>query len=157
MRIKLLFCALICLSLFTPLAGLCQKLEGLEGRWGGTLYIDSTKQLLHYEITITKNNDSLSGTALITFVTDTTVVVRVNNVTVVTKDGRVFFDHQYWTVTNNKIEAPKGVRIICSLAPERQQESQTLSGRFITTRTWEHKTTQKGLIRVQKINEGTKP
>jgi hypothetical protein len=137
------------IALLIPFSALCQEQE-LTGLWTGTLYNDITQKTLHYEVAISGSKGSYWGYSYTTFIIDTLVITGVKEVKIVRKDAKIFLDDEHWIVNKTKIEPPKGVRQISSLALSQHDSTLVLSGKFITTRTWKYKRSVTGTITLQK-------
>lgn len=120
------------LVLLFPLKILAQDVTGV---WTGTLYNDTTKQYLKYELAISEYDGKLSGYAHIIFVIDNTENIGVKSVKI-KKSGDNYFIEDEKLIYNNYTEpAPKGVRTFSKLTLSENDTAMMLNGPWKTNET----------------------
>jgi hypothetical protein len=123
------------LILLFPLHGFAQDISGV---WKGTMYNDTTKQYLQYELAINDNNGKLTGYSYTIFVIDGIKNVGVKSIKIKKgKDGFQVEDDKL--IYNNYPEPPaKGVRTFSKLSFSEKKGTELLSGSWNTNRTKEY-------------------
>lgn len=115
-----------------PLRLLAQDVTGV---WTGTLYSDTTKQYLKYELAISEDNRKLSGYSYTIFLIDSTENIGVKSIKI-KKSGNHYFIEDDKLIYNNYIEPPaKGVKTYSDLALSESDTALILSGPWKTNRT----------------------
>jgi hypothetical protein len=126
---KLLF-----LFFLLPLQIIAQDITGL---WTGSLYNDTTKQFLKYELAINEYNGKLSGYSHTIFIIDSSENIGIKSVSVKEKDGEISIVDEK-LIYNNYPEPPaKGVRQYSTLSLSEKNDSLLLTGSWRTNRTKE--------------------
>jgi hypothetical protein len=115
-----------------PLRLLAQDITGV---WTGTLYSDTTKQYLKYELAISENSRKLSGYSYTIFLIDSVENIGVKSIKI-KKSGNGYFVEDDKLIDNNYIEPPaKGVKTYSNLILTETDSNLTLSGPWKTNRT----------------------
>ncbi len=116
----------------SPLLSTSQNITGL---WKGTIYNDSTKQSLPYEVYITKENGKLSGYSHTWFAVDGKKYYGIKKVKVrMAKDGKVVVQDDVLLV-NDYPNVDKNVYQLNVLSITTVNEETVLDGPFVTNRT----------------------
>ncbi len=112
--------------------------QDISGVWKGTLYNDTTRQYIEYELAISDYGGKLNGYSYTIFVIDGTKNVGVKSVSIKKKKD-VFLVEDEKLIYNNYPEPPaKGVRTFSQLSFSETDTSATLSGSWNTNRTREY-------------------
>lgn len=144
---RILFAALV---FCTPLLATSQNITGL---WKGTLYNDSTKQSLPYEIFISKENGKLTGYSHSWFAVDGKKYYGIKKVKVrVAKDGKVIVQDDELLV-NDYPQIDKNVYQLNVLTLNTVNEEAVLTGPFVTNRTRQYAELT-GQINLKKVSAG---
>ncbi len=115
-----------------PLKLLAQDVTGV---WTGTLYNDTTKQYLKYELAISENNRKLNGYSYTIFLIDSVENIGVKSIKIKKSDKHYFIEDDK-LIDNNYIEPPaKGVKTYSDLVLTETDSSIMLSGPWKTNRT----------------------
>lgn len=134
MKPIILILAVIC----CPVFAFCQDITGL---WKGTMYNDSTKQSLEYEIVINKENGKYSGYSHTSYVIDGTTYFGVKKINVrIAKDGKIVMQDAKWIENNYTGEQNKNVIQLNILDLATSGDQSFLDGPFVTNRTKGHNT-----------------
>ena len=135
-----------------PLRLLAQDITGV---WTGTLYNDTTKQYLKYELAISEYNGKLSGYSHTIFVIDKVENIGVKSIKV-KKTGEDYLIEDDKLIYNNYTEPPaKGVKTYSDLELSETDSSMVLKGSWKTnsTRTFRSITGNIFLAKKKKIEE----
>lgn len=109
--------------------------QDITGVWTGTLYNDTTKQFIKYELTISEYNGKLSGYSHTIFEIDSVENIGVKSVKI-KKSGQEFLLEDDKLIYNNYTEPPaKGVRTYSDLVLSQNDSAMILSGRWNTNKT----------------------
>ena len=112
-----------------PLKLLAQDITGV---WTGTLYNDTTKQYLRYELAISEYNGKLSGYSHTIFVIDSVENIGVKSIKI-KKSGDDYLVEDDKLIYNNYTEPPaKGVKTYSELVLSETDSSMILSGPWKT-------------------------
>jgi hypothetical protein len=112
-----------------PLKLLAQDITGV---WTGTLYNDTTKQYLKYEMAISEYNGKLSGYSHTIFIIDSVENIGVKSIKI-KKSGERYFIEDDKLIYNNYTAPPaKGVKTYSELVLSQNDSSLILSGRWKT-------------------------
>jgi len=115
-----------------PLRLLAQDVTGV---WAGTLYNDTTKQYLKYELAISENSGKLSGYSHTTFIIDGIENIGVKSIKI-KKSGNVYLVEDDKLIYNNYTEPPaKGVRTYSDLELTETDSLMILKGSWKTNTT----------------------
>ena len=124
---KLLF-----LLFFFPLQIFSQDITGV---WTGTLYNDTTKEAIKYELAISEYDGKLSGYSHTIFVIDSIENVGVKSVKI-KRSGDYFIIEDDKLIDNNYTAPPaKGVKTYSNLVLSQSDSTYILSGSFETNQT----------------------
>jgi hypothetical protein len=121
-----------------PAMAFCQDITGL---WQGTLYNDSTKQNLPYEIVINKEKGKYTGFSLSCFLIDNKKYYGIKKVKInIAKDGKIVVQDDE-LINNNYPGGPdKNVRQLNVLNLNTTGSDAALDGPFVTNRTKQYST-----------------
>jgi len=109
--------------------------QDITGVWTGTLYNDTTKQFIKYELAISEYNGKLSGYSHTIFVIDSVENIGVKSIKI-KKSGEEFLLEDDKLISNNYIEAPaKGVKTYSDLVLLQNDTAMILKGLWKTNRT----------------------
>src|SRR5665647_1685003 len=115
-----------------PLKLLAQDVTGV---WTGTLYSDTTKQYLKYELAISEDNRKLNGYSYTIFLIDSTENIGVKSIKI-KKSGDHYLIEDNKLIDNNYSQPPaKGVKTYSDLVLSETDSSLILSGHWKTNRT----------------------
>lgn len=121
-----------------PMMAFCQDITGL---WKGTMYNDSTKQSLEYEVVISKENGKLTGYSHTSYVIDGAKYYGVKKLNIrIAKDGKIVMQDAKWLENNYTGEQQKNVIQLNILDFASSGEQSFLDGPFVTNRTKGHNT-----------------
>lgn len=145
MRLFLIF-------LLFPIKLLSQDIEGV---WTGTLYNDSTRKYIPYEIAITQNKGKLSGFSHTIFIGENTrQEIGVKTLKIKKKGSKILIEDDQLIYNNYAEPPPKGVRQYSILNIMHGDSGLLLIGVFNTNRTREYASLT-GTMRLQKKNKFT--
>ncbi len=112
--------------------------QDITGVWTGTLYNDTTKQYIKYELAISEYNGKLSGYSHTIFVIDSVENIGLKSVKV-KPEGEDFIVTDEKLIYNNYPEPPaKGVKQFSRLFLSQKDSAMILSGSWETNRTREY-------------------
>ena len=137
---------IIIFILFFPSRLFAQDITGL---WKGTLYNDTTKKYLRYEIAISEYKGKLSGYSHTFFIVDDKEYYGVKKVKVRKEADKIIVQDVELIADNYPIPPAKGVHQLDVLTLEMQDSAMILSGPFTTNRTKEYHPLT-GSIRIQR-------
>ena len=129
--------------------------QDITGVWAGTMYNDTTKQFIKYELAISEYKGKLSGYSHTIFIIDSVKNIGVKSIKI-KKSGEEYFVEDEKLVYNNYTEPPaKGVRIFSQLVLSQNDSATILSGPWKTNRTkiYESLTGKVFLQKKKKIRE----
>jgi hypothetical protein len=109
--------------------------QGISGIWTGTLFNDTTKQTIDYEIAINQSKGKYTAYSHTTFVLGGKKIVGVKSLKVDKESDVYFFEDDDLLFNNYPTPPPKGVKQISKLTISKQGDSILLTGIFTTTRT----------------------
>jgi len=112
-----------------------QSEPDITGLWKGTMYNDTTKQFLKYEIAISENKGKLSGYTHTYFILDDKEYHGVKKAKIKRKDGKIIVEDVELIANNYPVPPAKGVRQLDVLTLEIKDGVMILSGPFSTNRT----------------------
>ena len=140
---------LIVVALCCPIFVFCQDITGL---WKGTIFNDSTKQSLDYEIVISKKNGRYSGFSHTWFVVDDKKYYGIKKINVrVAKDGKIIMQDASLVEDNYPILPSKNIKQLNVLDLANNGDETVLNGLFVTNRTKDfHEHT--GRINIKRVN-----
>ena len=127
----------------------------ITGVWTGSLYNDTTKQFIHYELAISEHAGKLSGYSHTTFIIDGIKNIGVKEVKIKDKKGLIAVEDEKLIDNNYTAPPAKGVRTFISLVLSENDSAKVLSGPWHTNRTKEYSslTGTAFLEKKKKINE----
>lgn len=126
--------------------------QDITGLWKGTLYNDTIKKFLRYEVAISENRGKLSGYSHTFFILDDKEYYGVKKVKVKRDQDKVIVQDEKLIANNYPIAPAKGVHQLDILTLEIQDSIMILSGPFSTNRTKEYSSLT-GTIRLQRKND----
>ena len=132
-----------------PMMVFCQDITGL---WKGTMYNDSTKQSLEYEIVITKVNGKLAGFSHTYYVLNGTKYYGFKKINVrIAKDGKIVMQDSK-SLENNYPGGPdKNVIQLNVLDFANSGNESYLDGLFVTNRSKDYQAFT-GRLSIKKVN-----
>lgn len=123
---------LILLFFLLPLQLLAQDITGV---WTGTLYNDTTKQFIKYELAISEYNGKLSGYSHTIFMIDSTENIGVKSIKIKKSEGGFLLEDDK-LIYNNYTDPPaKGVKTSSELVLKENDSTLVLSGPWNTNQT----------------------
>lgn len=135
-------------ALCFPVFAFCQDITGL---WKGTMYNDSTKKALPYEVLITKVNGKYAGYSHSWFAINDKNYYGIKKIKVhVAKDGKIIIQDAE-LIDNNYPVRPDNVSQLDVLDFTDGASETTLGGPFVTNRTKTYKELT-GQINVKKVS-----
>lgn len=121
---------LVLAVIYCPAFAFCQDITGL---WKGTMYNDSTKQSLDYEIVISKVKGKYAGYSHTSYVVNGTHYYGVKKINVrVAKDGKIVMQDAKWIENNYTGEQNKNVIQLNVLDLANSGDQHFLDGLFVT-------------------------
>lgn len=117
---------------FLPLKLFSQDISGL---WTGTLYNDTTKQFIKYELAISEKNGKLTGYSHTIFLIDSVENVGVKLVGIEQTENDVEIVDDKFLFNNYSEAPPKGVKQFSTLRLQHSGDSLMLTGPWHTNRT----------------------
>ena len=119
-------------AILLPTIVFCQDITGL---WKGSMYNDSTKQALPYELYITKTSGKYTGYTYSWFLIDGQKYYGIKKVAVrVAKDGKVVIQDATMIDNNYPVAADKNVHQLNVLDIASNGNENILDGPFVTNR-----------------------
>ncbi len=113
--------------------------QDITGVWTGYLYNDTTKQNIHYELSVSEFKGKTTGYSHTTFVIDSIENIGVKSVNIKEKNGH-FYIVDDKLIYNNYPEPPaKGVKQFSFLSLSENNNAQILSGVWRTNATREYR------------------
>ncbi|MBL7703415.1 MAG: hypothetical protein JNM14_14285 [Ferruginibacter sp.] len=117
-------------ALCCPMMAFCQDITGL---WKGTIYNDSTKQSLEYEIVISKEKGKFTGYSHTSYVINGTQYYGVKKINVrIAKDGKIVMQDAKWIENNYSSNQHKNVIQLNVLDLASAGEQHFMDGLFVT-------------------------
>lgn len=111
--------------------------QDISGVWTGYLYNDTTKQSIHYELSISEFKGKPTGYSHTTFVIDSSESTGVKSVNIKEKDGHFYIVDDKLIYDNYPEPPAKGVKQFSFLSLSEKDNAQILSGRWRTNPTRE--------------------
>jgi hypothetical protein len=143
--LKKLFSCLLLL----PLTAAAQDITGL---WRGTLYNDTTKETLRFEVGISEEKGKLTGFSHTFIQHEDKLYYAIKKIKVKKKEGKVVIEDVGLIFNSSPLIPPKGVNKTCVLDLEMADSLMVLSGPFATNRTREYHVLT-GQVRLQRKND----
>lgn len=109
--------------------------QDIAGVWTGTLYNDTTKQYLKYELAISEDNRKLTGYSYTIFLIDKAENIGVKSVKIKKSGDDILLEDDKLIYNNYKEPPAKGVRIYSDLQLTQNDSLMTLSGPWKTNKT----------------------
>lgn len=107
--------------------------QDLTGLWKGTMYNDSTKQSLEYEIVINKDKGKYNGLSYTSYVIEGQKYYGIKKINVrVAKDGKIVMQDAKWVENTYTGEQHKNVIQLNVLALATSGEDYQMDGLFVT-------------------------
>ncbi len=125
----------ILLLLLLPLKLFCQDITGV---WIGSLYNDTTKSFISYELAISEQKGKLSGYSHTTFIIDGVPNVGVKSIKIIRKKDKIFIEDVELLYNNYSVSPTRGVHQFSLLSLSGQSSVMVLSGTWKTNRTREY-------------------
>src|SRR5689334_16285404 len=94
--------------IFLPLKLFSQDITGL---WKGTLYSDTTKKFLSYELAISEDKGKLTGYSHTIFLVGSSEEVGLKSIKIKKKNDKYFVEDDELLYNNYTVPPPKGVRM----------------------------------------------
>src|SRR5258706_3822967 len=101
------------LFLFSPLRSLAQ--EDITGLWKGTLYNDTTKEYLPYEIAVSDDNGKLSGYSYTVFKGSKGDEIGIKTIYIKRKEGKIIIEDIDLISNTYSISVSKKVRKLINI------------------------------------------
>jgi len=139
-------------SLF-PAKLLAQQNQDLTGLWKGTLYNDTTKKTLHYELAISKEKGDLVGYSYTEFDFDGKIGIGVKKVKIKMKDGKVFIEDVELIDNSYPVNPPKNIHQYSVLTLQNTDTVRTLAGTWNTNITKFYSRPVTGTLTVQRKSD----
>ncbi len=137
MKKRIQFISIFILML-TAFSSYAQKEWDASGVWTGTLFNDSTKKFIPFEIAISYHNEKYSGYTYTVFLIDSIENIGVKEVTIKEKNGLIVIRDKK-LIDDNYADAPaKGVYTTLELYHSENDTADILSGRWYTNKTREY-------------------
>ncbi|MGC4103433.1 hypothetical protein [Ferruginibacter sp.] len=138
------------------LAAICSPMiafsQDITGLWKGTMYNDSTKQSLPYELVISKEKGKYTGYTHSWFTIDNKQYYGIKKVSVrIAKDGKVVIQDAELLENDYPILPAKNVSQLNVLDLAKNGDDMSMGGPFVTNRTREYLVLS-GNISIKKVN-----
>ena len=144
---------LIMVALCCPIFVFCQDITGL---WKGTMFNDSTKQSLDYEIVISKKNGKYTGFSQTWFVINDKKYYGIKKINVrIAKDGKIVMQDANVIKSNYPGGPDKNVIQLNVLDLAKSGDETFLDGLFVTNRSKDYKALT-GRLSIKRVNPFTK-
>lgn len=138
----------IALFVCAPFAAFCQNLDGL---WKGSIQNDSTKDILQYEILISKQNGKYIGYSHTWFLINEKKYYGIKKIKVhIARDGKIVVQDEELLANNYPVPLNENVRQLNILDFVAKGTAPELKGIFVTNRTKEFAPLT-GSTRLQKV------
>lgn len=132
-----------------PIFAFCQDITGL---WKGTMYNDSTQQILEYEIVISKEKGKYTGYSYTSYIVGNTKYYGVKKINIrVAKDGKIVMQDAKWLENNYPGEQSKNVIQLNVLDLAKSGEESYMDGLFVTNRSKSYNALT-GRMSIKKVN-----
>lgn len=139
----------VIVALCLPAMAFCQDITGL---WKGTMYNDSTKQSLDYEIVISKVKGKLTGFSHTSYVINDKKYYGIKKISVrVAKDGKIVFQDAKLLENNYDNQQNKNVIQLDVLNLANSGSESFMDGIFVTNRSKEYQAVT-GRMSIKKVN-----
>lgn len=148
MNIKLKFKFLLLVLLFSA-ATFAQDITGL---WKGTMFVDSTKKILPYEISISEVNGKLVGYSLITFEEDGKLETGTRDIVIDRKEDKIIIVDVSLLDNSFKFIPPKNIKKTMEVMLTIKDDVMFLEGNWSTNRT-KRFLSATGTVKLQRSND----
>jgi hypothetical protein len=139
----------IIVVLCSPIFAFCQDITGL---WKGTMYNDSTQQILEYEIVISKEKGKYNGFSHTSYAINGQKYYGIKKINVrVAKDGKIVMQDAKWLENNYPGEQSKNVIQLNVLDLAKSGEESFMDGLFVTNR-FKSYNALTGRMSIKKVN-----
>jgi hypothetical protein len=139
----------VLLMICCPLLTLSQDITGL---WKGTMYNDSTRQSVDYEIVINKLQGKFSGFSHTSYVVGSTKYYGVKKINVrIAKDGKIVMQDAKWLENNYPGELNKNIIQLNVLDLANNGDESHMNGIFVTNRSKDFNSLT-GRMNIRKVN-----
>ncbi len=136
-------------AIFSPMLIFCQDITGL---WKGTMYNDSTKQSVDYEIVISKVNGKLTGFSNTSYIQNEIKYYGIKKINVrVAKDGKIVMQDAKSLESNFPGGPTKNVIQLNVLDFANSGDESFLDGLFVTNRSKAYQAFT-GRMSIKKVN-----
>ncbi len=136
-------------ALCCPVMAFCQDITGL---WKGTMYNDSTKRSLDYEIVISKVKGKYTGFSNTSYVVNDKKYHGIKRINVrVAKDGKIVFQDAKLLENNYESQQNKNVIQLNVLDLANSGNESFMDGIFVTNRSKEYQAVT-GRMSIKKVN-----
>jgi hypothetical protein len=149
MQQPILLKKLISFLLLLPLTAAAQDITGL---WKGTLYNDTTKETLRFEIGISQEKGKLTGFSHTFIQHKDRLYFAIKKIKLKQKGDKIILEDVGLLHNSSPLEPPKGVNKTCVLDLEIVDSLMILSGPFATNRTKEYHVLT-GKVHLQRKND----
>ena len=112
--------------------------QDITGLWKGSLYNDSTKKFLPYEIAISEEKGKLTGYSYTLFEDSGKKEIGVKRIKIKKKDGEIIIEDVEMISNNFSVAPPKKVKVQGVLALYVNDTTMEMRGRWSTNKTWEY-------------------
>ena len=139
----------IIVALCCPMMVFCQDITGL---WKGTMYNDSTKQSLDYEIVVNKIKGKLTGFSHTSYVLNDQKYYSIKKIDVrIARDGKIVFQDAKMLENNYPAQQYKNVIQLNVLDLANSGNESFMDGIFVTNRSKEYQAVT-GRMSIKKVN-----
>jgi hypothetical protein len=139
----------VIVAICCPVMAFCQDITGL---WKGTMYNDSTKQSLDYEIVISKVKGKLTGLSYTSYLLNDKKYYGIKKIDVrVAKDGKIVFQDARLLENNYSSQQNKNVIQLNVLDLANAGAESFMDGIFVTNRSKEYQAIT-GRMSIKKVN-----
>ncbi|MFM6926354.1 MAG: hypothetical protein ACKOU7_12685 [Ferruginibacter sp.] len=139
----------IMVVLCCPMMAFCQDITGL---WKGTMYNDSTKQSLDYEIVVTKVKGKLTGFSRTSYNLNNQNYFSIKKIDVrIARDGKIVFQDAKMVVNNYPDQQNKNIIQLNVLNLAKSGEESIMDGIFVTNRSKAYQSFT-GRMSIKKVN-----
>ena len=148
--------SILCLILFFSIQLFAQKPlpedMDITGLWKGTMYNDSTQQILEYEIVISKEKGKYNGFSHTSYSINGQKYYGIKKINVrVAKDGKVVMQDAKWVENNYPGEQNKNVLQLNVLNVANSGDESFMDGLFVTNRSKSYNALT-GRMSIKKVN-----
>ena len=123
--------------------------QDITGLWAGSLYNDSTKQSVYYEVAISESKGKYSGYSYTTFIVNGKEAIGVKLLKIIHQKDHFFFEDVDLVYNTYPVPPPKGVKQISSVSISETGGVKVLTGKFITTRTKQYGRQVTGILTLE--------